>query len=137
VIQHYPTAEVTFDGALQQARCRLTALTCAVGMGTYFEAWLAAYQLRVALEQAEQLSGEVSRETRAIALRRLGSQQLIAAPMLALAPRPGILEMRQMQTSDLYANRCAWESAERQWQHGVLQHFSYSGEHTTPSDRLS
>jgi hypothetical protein len=137
VIQHFPTTEVTFDGALQRARCRLTALACAVGMGTYFEAWLAAYQLRVALEQAEQLSGEVSRETRAIALRRLGSQQLIAAPMLALAPRPGILEMRQMRTSDLYADRCAWESAERQWRHGILQHFLYSGERTASPDSLS
>jgi hypothetical protein len=128
VIWNYPTNELAFDGALQLARGYLTALACAVGMGTYFDAWLAAYQLRAALEHAEQLFGEMSREFRSGALRRLGCQRLMAAPMLALAPRPSIVEMRQMRTLDAYADRCAWENAERQWWHGVLQHLLCSKE---------
>jgi hypothetical protein len=136
VFQHYPTTELAFDGALQQARGYLTALACAVGTGMYFDAWLAAYQLRAALDQAEQLSGEVSREYRPAALRRLGSQRLMAAPMLALAPRPGILEVRETRTLDAHAIRCAWENAERHWWHGVLQHLLCSKEHPTVISRL-
>ena len=80
--------EVTFDGTLSLSRRWLMALTCAIGTARYFDAWIASVQLRAALNRAHRLAGVVPDKAKPSASPRLRDVCAIAAPMLALVPRP-------------------------------------------------
>jgi hypothetical protein len=112
-----------FDDALQAASRWLMSLISAIGTIDYFDAWLAAVQLRVALDRTERLAelGLMSTESRLFASRRLDDIRSIATPMLALAPTPSRHEIRQMHTSDAHRDRRTQEQMEQQWKHSVQQ----------------
>jgi hypothetical protein len=116
-------ADVNFDDAAQTARRWLMSLISAIGTIDYFDAWLAAVQLRVALDRAERLAGGglMSSESRLFALRRLNDIRSTATPMLALAPSPSRHEIRQMHTSDGHRDRRTREDMEQQWGRSVQQ----------------
>jgi len=113
--------DVTFDHAIGLARRWLMGLICAIGTARYFDSWLAAVQLRVALDRAERLASLMANEFRASASRRFRGVQSLAAPMLALAPAPSRLEICKLRTLDADADRCAWNDAEHQWRRSILQ----------------
>jgi hypothetical protein len=118
------TEDATFDITLRLIRERLVSLTCAIGAGVYFDAWLASVQLLAALDRAESLARTMVDEAGHRASRQIRDLRSIAAPMLALAPAPGIHDVRRLRGSNAYSDRWAWEQFERQWQRHVLQaHF--------------
>jgi hypothetical protein len=130
----------SFDHAVQAARCRLMSLISAIGTIDYFDAWLAALQLRVALDRAEQLAGLrlMSCESRLFASRRLDDIRSIATPMLALAPTLSRQEIRQMHTSDAHRDRRTREHMEQEWKHSVQQQLnaviSKADDHLEPEE---
>jgi hypothetical protein len=99
------------------------SLVSAIGTTDYFDAWLAAVQLRVALDRAERLAGVglMTSEARLFASRRLNDIRSIATPMLALAPTLSRHEIRQMHTSDAHQDRRTREHMEQQWVRSVQQ----------------
>jgi len=113
----------SFDDAMQAALRWSMSLISAIGAIDYFDAWLAATQLRVALDQAERLAGLglMSCESRLFASRRLNDMRSIATPMLALAPTPSRHEIRQMRTSDGHRDRQTREDMKQQWGRSVQQ----------------
>ena len=115
--------DVSLDDAVQAVHRWLISLICAIGTTDYFDAWLAAVQLRVALDRAERLAGVglMSCESRLLASRRLDDIRSIAAPLLALAPTPTRHEIRQMHTSDRHRDRRTREDMEQQWARSVQQ----------------
>lgn len=113
--------DVSFDEVVQVARRWLMSLISAIGATDYFDAWLAAVQLREALDRAERLAGTglMSSESKLLASCRLNGIRSIATPMLALAPTPSRHELRQMHTSDAHRDRRMREHMEQQWGHSV------------------
>jgi hypothetical protein len=113
--------DVSFDATVRVIGRWLTTLACAIGTANYFDAWLAAMRLRMALDRGEWLAGLMSSESRLLALTRLNGIQSIAAPILALAPMPSRHEIRNTRTSDAHQGRRTLEHLERQWWHSVQQ----------------
>ena len=115
--------DVSFDDAVRVVRRWLMSLISAIGTTDYFDAWLAAVQLRVALDRAERLAevGLMSSESRLFVSRRLDDIRSIAAPMLALAPTLSRHEVRHMRTSDAHRDRRTQEHMEQQWVRSVQQ----------------
>jgi hypothetical protein len=116
--------DVTFDDAVQVVHRWLMSLICAIGTTNYFDAWLAAVQLRVALDRAERLAGLMSSGAGVFALCRLNNIRSIGVPMLTLAPTPRRHEIRQMRTSDAHRDRRTLEHMEWQWRRSLEQRLS-------------
>jgi hypothetical protein len=108
-----------FIGAMLRVQDRFRALIGAIGTGSYFDAWLAAAQVRTALEHTAQLADALPNETRAAAVGHLGTMRSITAPILALAPSPNRDELRALRTPDPDARGLAWERMEHRWRHAV------------------
>jgi hypothetical protein len=107
--------EVSFDALLRQTRDRLISLSHAIRGACYFDAWLAAAQLRAALDDAARSARQMPSTEVADATRRLHDVRSLAEPMLALAPAPSRLEIRRLRTSDPRVDRHAWDQTERRW----------------------
>jgi hypothetical protein len=106
----------SFDGVLRAVRDRTLRLTCSIGRIDYLTAWLEACELERQLERAARVAAAIpdARE-RAAAMRRLDDVRAVSASMLALAPAPSPLAIRQARSTDRYADRSAWQREEQQW----------------------
>jgi hypothetical protein len=109
-----------FVGAIQRVQRRFKAMIYSINDGRYFDAWLAAVQVRTALEHATQFADVLPDATRVSAVNHLDTMRSIAAPFLALAPSPTRDELRALRTSDPEANRLAWERVEQRWRHALV-----------------
>ena len=109
-----------FVAAAHRVQRRFKAMICAIGDGRYFDAWLAAAQVRIALENAAQRANALPDEIRVSAVHHLDTMRSIAAPVLALAPSPNRDELRALRISDPEASRLAWERVEQRWRHALL-----------------
>ena len=119
-----------FIGAMLRVQDRLRALIGAIGTASYFDAWLAAAQVRTALEHTAQLAEALPNETRGAAVGHLGTMRSITAPILALAPSPNRDELRALRIPDPDARGLAWERMEHRWRHAVA--CAYAEPRTAP-----
>jgi hypothetical protein len=117
-------AAADFAVALHTTRSHLMILTTAVGTASYFESCFAAARLRLAFDDANQITRRLPACQRDRAQHQLASLRSIAEPMLALAPVLSREEIRQLGSSDPGVDLCAWQLSELQWRREVLQiHF--------------
>ena len=120
-------SDASFDDALQLVRRSFMRLTCAIGSGDYFDAWLAAVQFRVTTDQATRIARQTS-----IPTHRLDGMLVIAEPMLAIAPSPSSSEIRKLRTADAREDRQRWKEIEQQWWCSVREQLSaavFKGDH--------
>jgi hypothetical protein len=94
---------LSFDGALVAARRQLAELSGAIATLRYWDAWMAAGCLRLAVEHAQDVLNALPLDQRADPATRLHGLRVMAAPVLALAPHA--------------SRRTVAHSDERRWLH--------------------
>jgi hypothetical protein len=92
---------VSFDDTVKVALRWLISLTAAINERRYFDAWLASVQLGVWLDRAEHVADLMVHESQLHAASQLHALRVIAAPILAVAPRPSRREVSQLRPSGL------------------------------------
>jgi len=110
------TQQPCIERALDLVRHQTVRLACAISGMRYLSAWLEACELQRELQRARVIaSAHQDPDARAHALERVEALEPVVAHLLANAPAPSQLAVRQARSPDWSSDRSAWFREEQAW----------------------